>query len=191
MRAGARVTWLAAPLALLLAACTATEATPEPEQPVPFAGCESLTGPSAPASAPADLPDLELPCFAGGEQVRLTSLRGPAVINLWGSWCGPCREELPVIQELADATEGRLLVLGVDTRDERDHGASFAADHGISMPTLFDREQKLLSALGRTALPLTVFVNEAGEHYVYSGRPLDKPALGELVRTRTGVTVGG
>ena len=200
MRSGARsrAAWLAAPLVLLLAACTATEATPDAEeQPVPFAGCASLTGaPPSGAAAPAgdaaaDLPQLELPCFAGGEQVSLAELRGPAVITLWGSWCGPCREELPVMQELADATEGRLRVLGVNTRDKRDHGASFAADHGITMPTLCDPEQKLLLALGRTTLPLTVFVDETGEQYVWTGRALDKPALGELVRTRAGVTVTG
>ena len=139
----------------------------------------------------ADLPDLVLPCFTGERPVRLTELRGPAVLNVWGSWCGPCREELPVMQALADATAGRLRVVGVDTRDTRDAAASFAAGRGISLPMLFDPDQRLLGALGRVNVPLTVFVAADGKRFVYTGKALDKPTLGGLVRTHTGVTVTG
>jgi cytochrome c biogenesis protein CcmG/thiol:disulfide interchange protein DsbE len=182
--------WLVMPLALLLAACTSPQAmtTSAPEQPSPFADCTALTG--APAAA-ADLPDISLPCFTGGADVKLTGLTGPAVINLWGSWCDPCREELPVIQQLADATKGKLRVLGVDTRDGRESGASFAADHGVTMPTLFDPERKLLLGLGAITVPTTVFLDDQGKRFVYTGTALDKPTLGTLVRTHTGVTVTG
>ena len=217
--------WLTPPLALLLAACTATEVPPPStaeEAAAPFVDCAALTGPpsaltppsaastppsaasTAPSVAPssagpgvaapgavADLPDVSLPCFTGGRPVRLADLRGPAVINLWGSWCEPCRAELPVIQELAEATEGRLHVVGVDTRDSRDAGASFAADKGISIPTLFDPDQKLLTAVGKVNLPVTVFVGMDGRRFVYTGKALDKPTLGGLVRAHTGVTVTG
>ncbi|MEV8509506.1 TlpA disulfide reductase family protein [Actinoplanes sp. NPDC051475] len=137
------------------------------------------------------LPDVTLACFTGGAPVRLTDLRGPAVINLWGSWCAPCREELPLMQELADATTGRLRVLGVDTHDDPDAGASLATEHGVRMPTLFDRDQKLLTALGRANLPVTVFLDAGGKRFDYVGKALDKPTLGALVRTHTGVTVTG
>jgi thiol-disulfide isomerase/thioredoxin len=184
-------------LALLLAACTATEAPPSgaEDAPSPFADCAALSAPSAAVSptsgATADLPDLSLACFTGGSPVRLAALRGPAVINLWASWCAPCREELPVIQELADATAGRLQVVGVDTGDGRDAAASFAADTGVSFPTLFDPGRKLLTAVGKLGLPVTVFVSATGESFVYDGRALDKPVLGGLVRAHTGVAVTG
>jgi cytochrome c biogenesis protein CcmG/thiol:disulfide interchange protein DsbE len=187
--------WLAPPLALLLAGCTAAE--PEPvtttdDTASPFADCAALSAsPAGGGAAAPDLPDVSLPCFTGGGQVRLAGLRGPAVINLWGSWCGPCREELPIIQELADATAGRLRVIGVDTADSRDAGASFAADQGVTLPTLYDRDKKLLSALGRATLPVTVFVGADGRRQVYTGKALDKPTLGGLVRAHTGVTVTG
>ncbi|AGL21410.1 TlpA disulfide reductase family protein [Actinoplanes sp. N902-109] len=177
---------LVPPLAvLLLAACTTEQGAPE--QPSPFADCATLGG----ATAAADLPDVSLPCFTGGSEVELTAIGGPAVINLWGSWCGPCREELPVVQELADATAGKLKVLGVNTRDDRAAGASFAADHHITMPTLYDPDQKLIARLGTMTVPTTVFLTADGKRYVYTGAPLDKPALGALVRTHTGVTVAG
>ncbi|MEV4635806.1 TlpA disulfide reductase family protein [Actinoplanes sp. NPDC049548] len=210
--------WLTPPLVLLLAACTATEVTPDQSKAAsPFADCTTLTTPPAAGSGSspgvasdgttaagashspgvsvsqvvADLPDVTLTCFTGGAPIRTTDLRGPAVINLWGSWCGPCREELPLMQELADATAGRLHVLGVDTRDDRDAGASFATDHRVTIPTLFDQDQKLLVALGRTTLPVTVLLDRDGKRFVYTGKALDKPTLGALVRTHTGVTVTG
>ncbi|WP_306211172.1 TlpA family protein disulfide reductase [Actinoplanes sp. RD1] len=197
--------WVAAPLVLVLGGCSADPAAPEPS--APFADCAGLTSPlpaqaasAAPSTTSADspvvtqsdgsrLPDVSLPCFTGGESVRVADLPGPAVINLWGSWCGPCREELPLMQELSDVTAGRLRVLGVDTRDKKDAGASFAAEHQVSMPTLYDKDTALLTALGRSTLPVTVFVNPAGETYVYTGKALDKPTLGSLVRAHTGVTV--
>lgn len=179
--------WLVPSLALLLAACTSEQAAPEPHIPSPFADCAALVG----GTTPADLPDVTLPCFTGGADIKLTALRGPAVINLWGSWCGPCRAELPVMQELADATAGKLRVLGVNTKDSEDAGASFAADHKISMPTLYDPEQKVLFGLGSTTVPATVFLDANGKRYLYTGTALDKPSLGELVRTHTGVTVTG
>ncbi|MFI5932442.1 TlpA disulfide reductase family protein [Actinoplanes sp. NPDC051494] len=175
----------------------APSSAPPPSVTPPSAGplLSASAGPSGAALSPAppstapDIPDLSLPCFTGGAAVRTTDLRGPAVINLWGSWCGPCREELPIMQELADATTGRLRVLGVDTRDSRDAGASFAADHGVSIPTLYDPEQKLLAGLGKATLPVTVFLDADGKRFVYTGQALDKPTLGPLVRTHTGVTV--
>jgi cytochrome c biogenesis protein CcmG, thiol:disulfide interchange protein DsbE len=195
--------WLAPPLALL-SIVVATACSADAETPGPFAGCAGLTAalPSAapPSAAPLSgagasaaslaitLPDLRLPCFAGGEQIALRDVRGPAVINLWASWCGPCRTELPVMQRLADEAGGRLTVLGVDTGDSREDGASFAAAAGVTMPTLFDADKKLLSAVGRITLPVTIFIDSAGRAVLHP-TPLDDGSLAEQVRTRTGVTV--
>jgi cytochrome c biogenesis protein CcmG/thiol:disulfide interchange protein DsbE len=183
--------WLVPPVAMLLtvgaAGCTAEATTPPAtEASSPFADCAVL--PSSSGAPATDLPDVSLPCFTGGAPVRLSDLRGPAVLNVWGSWCGPCRTELPMIQHLADRSKGRLTVLGVDTRDSRDSAASFATDHEITMPMLFDPEQKMLGKLGRSNVPLTVFVNEAGQTYV-DPLPLQPDKLTETVRQRTGVTV--
>lgn len=192
-----RGAWLAVPLVLALAACTSTpktSATAAPETPSPFADCAALTAPppsAAPASSSAAtslLPDLSLPCFTGGQQVALNDLRGPAVINMWASWCGPCRDELPVVQKLADRADGRLHILGVDVGDSRAAAASFGQGHSVTMPTLYDRDRRLLTALGRANLPVTVFVDSAGRTNVHP-LPMDARTLSELVRTHTGVTV--
>ena len=145
--------------------------------------------PSGPAGA-AQLPDLRLPCFTGGEEVALRDVRGPAVVNLWASWCEPCRTELPVMQQLADKAAGRLTVVGVDVGDKKEKGASFATDAGVTMPTLFDADQQLLRALGRINLPITVFLDASGRSYVHL-LPLDAPGLAQQVRKHTGVAVAG
>jgi cytochrome c biogenesis protein CcmG/thiol:disulfide interchange protein DsbE len=194
--AGRRARWLAPPLVVLLAGCTGAASDPgrAADGPAPpFDDCSGLTaapsgGPTS-AGAAADLPDLTLPCFTGGQPVRLADLRGPAVINLWGSWCGPCREELPAMQRLADRTAGHLHVIGVDTWDDRPAAGSFAVDRKVTLPTLYDRDKQLLSALGTVNLPVTVFLDAAGKRYTYNGTGLDDHKLGDLVTQHTGVTV--
>ncbi|WP_433298874.1 TlpA family protein disulfide reductase [Actinoplanes sp. CA-030573] len=171
-------------LAVLFAAlsgCTASAS----ETPSPFAGCSGLTAPSPTATG---LPDVTLPCFTGDDKVSLRSLRGPAVVNIWASWCGPCRQELPVVQQLADKAGDQLTVVGVDTGDRRSAGASFAADRGVTLPTLFDQDNKLINALARTNLPVTVFVDATGKAYV-NILPLDAVKLTQLVKEHTGVVV--
>jgi len=187
-------------LALLLAACSTAEVAPTAgadDVASPFRDCAALISPpasGAPTASPsaatkADLPDVSLPCFTGGAVLPVRDLRGPAVINFWASSCAPCRQELPLLQELADRTAGQVHVIGVDTMDTRDAGSSFAADKGVSFPTFFDADKKLLYGLGKTTLPVTVFLAADGKRYEYVGPALDKPTLGALVREHTGVTV--
>jgi cytochrome c biogenesis protein CcmG, thiol:disulfide interchange protein DsbE len=195
---GGPARWLILPFVLLLAACGAESSPPDPEPapetPSPFDDCAALTAPppsAAPATVDGDagtLPDLSLPCFTGGQPVALTGVRGPAVINMWASWCGPCREELPVVQALADNAKGRLHVIGVDVGDSREAAASFGEARGVTVPTLYDRDRRLLAALGKVTLPVTVFVDTAGRGYVHP-MPVGARELSALVRTHTGVTV--
>ncbi|WP_328463080.1 TlpA family protein disulfide reductase [Actinoplanes sp. NBC_00393] len=170
---------------LLLSACTASAEPDKPPTPSPFGECP------APASAPAvasELPELTLSCFTGGQEIALSSLPRPAVINIWASWCGPCRDELPVMQGLADRAAGKLTVIGVDSQDRREAAASFATDNGISMPTLVDPDGKLAMAVKQAGLPATVFVDTDGGVYVHR-RALDVDELIEKVREHFGVTV--
>jgi cytochrome c biogenesis protein CcmG/thiol:disulfide interchange protein DsbE len=170
---------------LALSACTATVDPVSPDTPSPFAACAGLTG-SAPVAV--KIPDVSLPCFTGGSEVRLRDLRGPAVINIWASWCAPCREELPVMQGLADRAGGRFAVIGVDSGDRRSAAADFAADRGVTFPTLFDEEKKFADALGVATLPATVFIDADGGMNVHR-TAMDVDQLIEQMKKYTGVTV--
>lgn len=92
------------------------------------------------------------------------------------------------MQQLADRSAGRLHVIGVDTGDGRDAGASFAAAKGVKMPALFDEDSKLQKAITSINLPVTIFVDGSGHASVYR-LPLDKTTLPQQVRERTGVAV--
>jgi thiol-disulfide isomerase/thioredoxin len=171
----------------------------------PLAECTELTAP--PGAAAADpaatdqagadtaaggrpVPDLTLPCFTGDEPVALPDLRGPAVVNLWASWCPPCREELPDLQRYADRAAGEVHVVGVVTEDGWDRAASFAVDFDLEFPSLFDRDGALPARLGTVGLPVTLFINEAGRLvHVYQGPPFDESRLSELVEEHLGVAV--
>ena len=92
---------------------------------------------------PADslLAGISLPCLTGGEDLELGRIGRPAVINLWASWCGPCRTELPELQRFADAAGDRVVLLGVVTGDTRSAATSLAADLGVTFPSVFDAQE--------------------------------------------------
>lgn len=135
--------------------------TPEPSPTSPFAPCPAPVSESL-APAPRPLADLTLPCFTGGEPVSVGGLGRPAVINLWASWCWPCRDELPELQAFADEMGDRVLVLGVVTDDLWSSAAWLAIELGVNYPNLFDPDMTLLHALGRSALPVTLIVEADG-----------------------------
>jgi thiol-disulfide isomerase/thioredoxin len=180
---------------LALAACDArgSAAPAGPEQTTavaPFRPCPA-SGPAPSTAAPGgkSVADLNLPCFVGGTSVALRGLGQPAVINLWASWCGPCRAELPEFQRLADRANGKVAVLGVVTADNRSAAASLAADLDITFPTLFDASSQLKHSVA-PVLPVTLFVDANGvvRHMDLSGA-LALSTLEDLVHQHLGVVL--
>jgi len=139
-------------------------------------------------AAPWPLPDVTLPCYAGGAPVRVSGLRGPAIVNLWASWCEPCRRELPVLQRYADRVDGRAHVIGVITEDTRDASGALAADLGLRFPQLYDRSAQLRRLLNRAALPITLLVDREGQiRLLYNTKALDADTLDTLAQQYLGL----
>jgi thiol-disulfide isomerase/thioredoxin len=135
------------------------------------------------------VPGVVLDCFSGAGKARLTDLRAPAIVTLWASWCGPCAAEMPAFQAVADKDQGRVRVIGVVTFDQRDHAQAFISDHKVSFPMLDDPDKRLLTAVGRNALPVTLFVTAAGRiAHLYNDTALDEPTLESLTARYLGVT---
>ncbi|MFD2766702.1 TlpA family protein disulfide reductase [Micromonospora eburnea] len=199
-----RLAYLLVPLLLAVAGCTVSEeppagpaaATRAAERPSPFADCATLTTPPA-SAAPAPsgtrgdpLPELTLSCFTGGAPVPLRDLKGPAVINVWASWCPPCRKELPAFQRLSERAAGRFQVIGVNSQDSRGGAQSIGEDFGVRFPMLVDQGDAFERALERKAFPLTVLVDADGRiRHTDSTGALDDARLAELVRKHLGVEV--
>lgn len=94
---------------------------------------------AAGAAVDGGLPDVTLPCLGGGPDVDLAGLRGPVVVNLWASWCGPCRRELPIYQQFHERYGDRVGVVGIDYNDVQPKAAlELARDTGVTYPLLAD-----------------------------------------------------
>ncbi|HEV2778271.1 MAG TPA: TlpA disulfide reductase family protein [Actinophytocola sp.] len=100
------------------------------------------------------------------KQIRLSDYAGKVVvINIWGSWCGPCRVEAPELQKLYDQTrDSGVQVLGVDVRDEqRSAPEDFVRDRGLTYPSIYDPPgRSLLSLKGypRSVVPSTIVLDK-------------------------------
>jgi thiol-disulfide isomerase/thioredoxin len=183
-------------LGLALAGCTA-DATEEPDGAAASPSPDPLTvlgacpeQPDRPAAGAETLPALDLACPGGGSLDLARAPGVPTVVNLWASWCGPCREELPLVQQLADAGGDRLAVVGVISRDGAPQAASFAADAGATFPSAFDGEGELMAELGLGALPYTYLLDaDGGIAYVQVGPVADVAELEGLVAEHLGVTL--
>ena len=122
-----------------------------------------LTGCSTSSKAGAGqddrLPDATLQPLGSGEPVHLASLKGPMVINLWASWCAPCRDELPEYQAFARKYAGKVDVLGVDWQETRaDAARKLARDSGVTYPLVTDPDGRLRSQ----ALPKLILLDADG-----------------------------
>ncbi len=99
-----------------------------------------------------------------GATVSLQRYRGQVVVlNVWGSWCGPCRAEADDLVQVATATAGQgVQFLGIDVRDSQQAGADFARDFGLTYPSIFDPPGRTLLALKgipRSVVPLTIVLD--------------------------------
>lgn len=109
------------------------------------------------------LPDVELTCLGTHEPVNLARVADrPLLINLWASWCGPCREELPLLAR-ADAEVEGLTVIGLAYDDPDPLAAvDLAEASGVTYAQVVDVETRVREPLGVVGLPQTVFVAEDG-----------------------------
>ncbi len=99
-----------------------------------------------------------------GESMTLSSLRGrPVLINFWATWCGPCREEFPLMVEAyREHADDGLEILGVIHDDTTDGARRFAADQGAAWPMLVDSDDLAWEAYRGVAMPTSFFVDADG-----------------------------
>ena len=98
-------------------------------------------------------------------EARLRELRGhPVVINKWASWCGPCRAELPILQDVATERGKEIAFVGVNARDKRPAAERFTARYPVPYPSYEDPDEAIARALKAPSnFPVTLFVDADGK----------------------------
>lgn len=146
-------------------------------------GAGTSTNTSAP-QAGFSAPDFTLQTL-NGESYTLSELRGQAVlVNLWATWCPPCRAEMPAIEKIYQEYKDQgFIVLAIDMTYQDDSFAvvPFTQKYGLTFPILLEETGDVASAYQLRSLPSSYFINRAG---VISEVVIGGPMSEALLRTR-------
>lgn len=125
-----------------------------------------------------------LPGGSDAYEQRIAKLRGyPVVVNVWASWCNPCRVEFPSLQKLSARYGKRVAFLGVNSQDAEDAAATFLRDNPVPYPSFSDPGSDIHDGLGARGLPATAFYDRTGKLvFVQQGQYSDQAALAEDLR---------
>jgi cytochrome c biogenesis protein CcmG/thiol:disulfide interchange protein DsbE len=108
-----------------------------------------------------DLPDL--PPVTGEElAITLAESDRPAVVNIWASWCNPCRSEAPLLTAAHDAYGDQIDFIGVDVQDNQADAKNFIAEFGLDFTHYFDRDRSVPEFYGGFGTPITFFFDSTG-----------------------------
>lgn len=133
-------------------------------------GFAALREPELPEFVASGEP-LELPTEGSFPQISLSQFEGilvglqgqPVVVNIWASWCAPCRTEMPLLQKAADTYAGRAVILGVASNDDPSEAQRFLTEMDLTYPNVFDTTGDIRVALGLTAFPTTYIFGSDGQ----------------------------
>lgn len=129
-----------------------------------------------------------------GESLRLDSYDGTVVLlNFWGSWCGPCRDEVPVLQRVGRKTHDQgVRIVGVNVLDGKANAKAFARNFEIDYPSLYDQPGKVALAFRGTippqAYPSTIIIDRQGR---VAGRVIGEAHYDQLMPMVKQVAGGG
>ena len=130
-----------------------------------------LSGTTSAVETAKAAPDFTLKRFSG-DNLRLEEYRGKVVlVNFWASWCGPCRQEMPILDKIQKryAAMG-LVILGVNVDSDEAKARDVAGDANVSFPLLLDSEQKVSHDYAVAGMPFTVLVDRDGTiRYIHRG----------------------
>ena len=122
-----------------------------------------------------------------GKNLKLSEHRGEVVlINFWASWCGPCRQEMPLLSELHDKYKSLgFTVLGVNVEQDSSDAKKLLKNMPVSFPVLFDNDSTVSKQYDVVAMPSTVLVDRNGKmRFLHKGyKPGEEEIYLEMVRS--------
>lgn len=124
----------------------------------------ALAGAPAPLAALHAQADELLPGGTAAYERRIAALEGyPVVTNVWASWCGPCRLEFPILQQMAARYGKRVAFLGINSQDSEDTAATFLEEAPVPYPSYTDPDKEIAGSVKAVGLPDTAFYDRSGE----------------------------
>jgi thiol-disulfide isomerase/thioredoxin len=160
--------------------------------------------PAAQAATPGEVPvggtlrEARMKGLNGADRA-LSELRGqPLIINVWASWCGPCRAEMASLERLAwleakPPYPTRFRIIGISTDDDRQAALGFLKQINASISHYIDRQLELEHMLGASHLPLTLLIDAQGKVLmkVVGSREWDAPAQRAMIEQAFATAAGG
>ena len=139
-------------LLLLLTACSPSSSYVKGE----VVSCEAITQDATFVGG------VELECLDGTTGAQLGALKGPMILNVWGSWCGPCKEEIPIFRSFYEKAKDKVSLVGIDVEESSiEDGRKFVASSGITWPNLYDPDGRSREYFGM-GVPVTWFIAADG-----------------------------
>ena len=106
---------------------------------------------------------MQVPCLGDATLINLESLRGPMLLNVWGSWCAPCKDEIPYLRHFYDKYKGKVQIVGLDVEEPNKNAPKpFIKLNGITWPILIDPDGRTRKLIGM-GVPVTWFIDETGK----------------------------
>lgn len=140
--------------ALLLSGCSNTAPVAQTGEVI---SCASVT------TNKEVLEGIALECVDGSPGAIIESLRGPMVLNVWGSWCTTCLDEMPEIVSFYSKAEGKVQLVGVAVEEASPANSQrFIEENGMTWPNFYDRENETRAYFGM-GVPVTLFIDAAGK----------------------------
>jgi peroxiredoxin len=131
-------------------------------------------------------PDFTLATRDGGK-VRLADLKGQVVmINFWATWCGPCRQEMPLLSQLHAKYEPLgFTMLGINVEPDSAAAVAWLKGIEVTFPIAFDTQNEVAGRFGVEGMPSSVLVDRNGEvRYVHRGyKPGDEARYADMIRS--------
>jgi thiol-disulfide isomerase/thioredoxin len=137
-------------------------------------------------SDPARLPAVLLPHLGDAAALQLDEISGPAVINLWATWCAPCRRELPDFEQVHLEIGDEVRFIGVNLGDRAADASRFISEVGVSFDQYLDVDGTLNQQLGTATLPVTVITDDQGRIALVHSGPMDAAELRAAIATARG-----
>ena len=137
----------------------------------PSSGSGDSDGSKGPAEVGKSAPDLKIQTVNGKGEVTRDSLSGKiAIVDFWATWCGPCKQSFPKLEELAKQNQGKVQVVGISVDDKSDGVADFAKSNGATFPVGWDDGHTIANRWKVDSMPTTYILDSTGTvRFIHAG----------------------